>query len=417
MARILMAGCISLMFAGSALAVPDLDDYFYQGKLAEGQKALASHLQSHPDDDQAHFALGVIHFLRAFEKASNNLYEHGLRTDLPRRLRVAFPLPRELEQGIDPHPSPKLLTHAKIYGFIQEFLDDLEPARAELRKVKSADVKLVLAPARIQMRLRSTKFSALTVLRPQIPDEQVREIERFAIAFDRADAAWLCGYCHFLSCWGEAIQSLDGKDYFESHAHLFFSNVQTPHAFLKKLELDANRWGNWWSNSGLTADVISAVFTSLRMPVKEPQRLKTALGHLESMVAQSKQMWEWAQLETDDDREWIPNPKQTGVLRIKVTEDMVKTWREVLDEAEQVLQGKKLAPFWRDVDAGTGVNLRRAFTEPAAEWSLIRWIQGTAATPYLEQGPITRFNSPEMLRKINESFGGPQFFGFAFWFN
>jgi hypothetical protein len=88
----------------------------------------------------------------------------------------------------------------------------------------------------------------------------------------------------------------------------------------------------------------------------------------------------------------------------------------VLDETGLVLQGKKLIPFWRGKPGGQGVNLRRVFTEPRAIDPFL-WFQGTAATPYLEQGPITEFASPEMLGRINGSFGGANFFLMAFWFN
>ena len=43
---------------------------------------------------------------------------------------------------------------------------------------------------------------------------------------------------------------------------------------------------------------------------------------------------------------------------------------------------------------------------------------GTAATPYLEKGEITKLADPRMLERINAAFGdGLHFAGFAFWFN
>jgi hypothetical protein len=131
-------------------------------------------------------------------------------------------------------------------------------------------------------------------------------------------------------------------------------------------------------------------------------------------------MWKYILAETDDDEEWIPNPKQTGVLGIKVTEDMVKNWRDTLDEVERILQGKRLLPFWRGKEAdraSRGVNLRKVFTDPPKHLDLIRWIQGSAATPYLEKGTITKFAERRTLAELNRSFGGFSFFGFAMWFN
>ncbi len=66
---------------------------------------------------------------------------------------------------------------------------------------------------------------------------------------------------------------------------------------------------------------------------------------------------------------------------------MTGGWQEFLGEAERILAGKKLLPFWRG-DAKRGINLRRVFTEPRT-LDLVLWIQGTAALPYLEAGEIS----------------------------
>src|SRR5690606_6301682 len=118
----------------------------------------------------------------------------------------------------------------------------------------------------------------------------------------------------------------------------------------------------------------------MRFEIKEPERMKAALGHFEAMVANGKEMWTHYEAETDDDNEWIPNPKQTGVLGMPISEEMLKTWKDVLAETELVLQGKKLVPFWRGTEK-RGFNFRRVFTEPRT-LDLLLWVQGTAATPY-----------------------------------
>ena len=80
-------------------------------------------------------------------------------------------------------------------------------------------------------------------------------------------------------------------------------------------------------------------------------------------------------------------------------------------ETEAILAGKKLIPHWRVKD-GRGVNLRKVFTEPT-DFDLVMWVQGTAAKPYLERGPITQ---PEVWQRLQNVFRG-QFIGFAIWFN
>ena len=90
---------------------------------------------------------------------------------------------------------------------------------------------------------------------------------------------------------------------------------------------------------------------------------------------------------------------------------MVDHWLRALDETEQIVQGKKLLPFWRGKPT-RGVNLRKVFLEPR-QLDIVLWIQGTAATPYLEEGELTQ---PDTWQQINRAFGG-QFLGFGAWFN
>jgi len=140
--------------------------------------------------------------------------------------------------------------------------------------------------------------------------------------------------------------------------------------------------------------------------------MESALKHLEAMVTLSRESWKFYLAETDDDHEWIPNPKQNTVMPGgKVTDEMVKGWLSFLEEAETILAGQKLVPLWRGADQ-KGVNLRRVFTEPR-ELDLIFWFQGTAAVPYLEEGPITQ---PEIWTRLLRVFRG-EFIGFAIWFN
>ena len=57
----------------------------------------------------------------------------------------------------------------------------------------------------------------------------------------------------------------------------------------------------------------------------------------------------------------------------------------MLDQAEQVIDGKKLVPHWRFTK---GFNLARVFDEPQP-FDTVLWITGPAALPYLEDGPVS----------------------------
>ena len=122
-------------------------------------------------------------------------------------------------------------------------------------------------------------------------------------------------------------------------------------------------------------------------------------------------MWKRVMAETDNDNEWIPNPRQKGAINSPVTQAMVESWLKAVDEVELVLQGKKLIPFWRG-KVTRGINVRKIFLEPTT-LDLVLWVQGTAATPYLEEGELTL---PETWQDFNRPFGG-QLMGFGIYFN
>jgi hypothetical protein len=402
-----------LVLAGPAGAAPLAEKYLLEGKLAEGEKALEKHLAARPDDDEARFGLAVIQFFRGFERLGAALYKHGLKTS------STFEVIPAIRRHIPENPSPEKLSYTGARKIVQAWVEDLGRAGATLDRIRDDKVKLPLHVGRIQLDLFgvSKPVSAAMILGATGAADQRKAAEGLVIGFDRGDACWLRGYCHFLAAWGETLLALDTRELFECTAHRFFARAETPHRFLQEEDTSLKGLELRLDSFPQLADVAAFLHLCLRVPVKEPARLKAVLGHLEGLVANGKRMWKFILAETDDDNEWIPNPKQTGVVGVRVTQEMVDNWLATLDEVEQLLQGKKLLPFWRGKAAGVGVNLRKAFTEPAREFDLVRWVQGTAATPYLEKGPITGLADRRTIARLDRAFGGFRFFGFAFWFN
>jgi hypothetical protein len=150
----------------------------------------------------------------------------------------------------------------------------------------------------------------------------------------------------------------------------------------------------------------------IRLPVEEPKRMETALKHFEQMLALSRESWTFILAETDDDHEWLPNPRQmNGVLGVPIRQEQTDGWLAFVGEAEALFAGKRLVPFWRGNER-RGINLRKVFVEPRP-FDLVLWIQGSAAIPYLEEGPLT---NNEVWGRLTRVFGG-ELFGFAIWFN
>ncbi len=392
-------------------AAPMAEEYLTSGKLAEGVTALEAQLKKVPNDDEARFGLGVVQFFQSFEHLGANLYKYGLRTE------GAFRgLPAPIREVLPQNPNPETISYADVRTILQTWIHDLNAAEKNLSAIKDPKVKLPLHVAKIKIDLTGTgKLIDATYLMGTVNTPRQQEVaNQFVIGFDRGDADWLAGYCNFLAAWGEIMLAVDGQEIFNCTAHLFFDKVDSPYPFLQE---GSRNFGDVMRfDRPLISDILAFIHL-WRFEIKEPARMKAALAHLEDMQLHAKSMWKHYLAETDDENEWIPNPKQTGVMRVKVSQEMLDTWLEVLDETGLVLKGKKLIPFWRGKPGQQGVNLRRVFTEPRIIDPFL-WVQGTAAAPYLEEGTITDFASPNLLGRINDTFGGgTNFFRMAFWFN
>lgn len=392
---------------GVAAEPPLVEKYLHDGKLADGEKALLAELLQNPKDDQTRFGLGTLQVVRAVEHLGQSLHRYGLRSDRGQRLRIPF-----LRLPVPTNPKPEAITYAAARKILQELIDDLKKAEATLAEVRDEKVKLPLRVGLIRLDLAGDgkagdRFSTILSRYLGIREGAAKDAD-WLVAFDRGDVAWLRGYCHLLMALSEVAMAHDGQELFDCTAHIFFAKVQTPHKFLASLPDDE---GGPLDIRGFNiADLIAFVHL-IRMPVKEPDRMKAALTHLERMLALSKESWKYILAEEDDDHEWIPNPKQKGVLGIPIRREMIESWLETVNEAEALLAGERLVPFWRGTEK-RGVNLRRVFTEPKT-LDLVLWVQGTAATPYLEDGTLTK---PEVWQRLLRVFGG-EFIGFAFWFN
>jgi hypothetical protein len=384
---------------------PLVEPYLHSGRLADGEKALLARLQQNPRDDQARFGLGMLQFLRAVEHLGQSLHRYGVRSDRGQRLNIPF-----LRLPVPENRNPETLTYPAARKVLDDLVHDLARAEATLGAVKDDGVKLSLHLGPIRLDLagvgKSNESLATLVQRYMGGARNLPADAELLVVFDRGDVSWLRGYCHLLQALAEIALAHDAQELFDCTAPLFFQKVKTPYAFLNE-----NGGGVFQMGDGVDVIDVIAFIHLIRLPVKEPARMQAALEHLRRMVTLSRESWQYILAETDDDHEWIPNPRQKGALGVQVTQNMVDGWLSFLDEAEALLDGKRLIPFWRGNQA-RGVNLRRVFTEPRT-LDLVRWVQGTAAAPYLENGPLTR---QDVWQRLERVFQG-EFIGFAIWFN
>jgi hypothetical protein len=396
-ALILVAG--AQLARGEALQFPGAAPV----PLADAQADFEARVAADPDDDSARFALGIVQTLRAGERLIQSLYRFGLK------LRWATQLPI-VRLPVSENPAPEELTNEDFRNIVQQLLDDLAGVEKTLAAIDSADPKVALAIGACRLDFngdgRAEDYESLARVLSEVTSQQVpaEATAGWVVALDQGDVHWLRGYCHVLSALCEMFLAYDTAKLHDYTAQLFFPTAKT------RVPLLVEEHPEWWRDSILDA---VAFIHLLQFPVKEPERLKAAHGHLLAVVDQSRASWDAYLAETDDDREWIPNPtqKNAAIPGAEVTPEMVTAWRAVLDEFSAVLEGEKLIPFWRG-ERPLGVNLKRVFFEPT-DFDLVLWVQGGAAVPYLEEGRLTE---PEFWTRLNREFGG-QFLGFAIWVN
>ena len=398
---------IALQPSNAAIA-PLPDPYLTSGKLAEGEKVFNDYLKNNSKDDKARFGLGVIQFMRGTEQLMQSLYRYGM---IQNPLGGSIPFVR---LPIPKNPKPETLTYDGLQQIFQTWIDDLATVRTTLAPIQDQNVKLALRLGLIRLDFdgngKSDDKEMLWQVFNAVTGARVteKEAQQFLIAFDKGDALWLQGYTHVLGAVSEFLRAYDSRELFAACAHLFFQDVTTPHKFLLPTRKKSPEDYNFSFFEAL--DLVSAVHLA-KFPLVEPQRMTTILNHMKSVISLSRESWKSILAETDNDREWIPNPKQLSVIpQARVTDEMVKSWLSSLNEITMILDGKKNLPFWRDEKVS--IDFTRIFTEPRA-FDLISWVQGTAATPYLEKGTVTDVN---VWNEMVSAFGS-NLFNFVVWFN
>lgn len=419
--RGIVLSLLAAMFLRPAVMAEEfsLNESLKAGRLADSEAQLKQLLEKQPKDQQARFSLGLVQFLQAVEQLGQDHYRYGLLS----RRNIGVMLTR---LPIPTNPEPQAISYKDARQIIQRFLDQLQLAERTLAVVERSNIRLPLDIGLASLDLngdgKAEENETLWHIAQAIqnPRRTTRTPpESLSTVLDAADVPWLQGYCHLLSAVGEIMLAYDWKDQFERTAHLFYPQVDTPYTFL----VDESRQVSPPVAFQNLADVVAFLHTINYQPV-EPARMKVALQHLESMITLSRETWTLIDAETDDDHEWLPGQHQkSSTFGIPISADVSRSWREFLDEADALLQGKHLAPFWRGVPGGRitspdrfhstlGINVRRLFTDPI-RFDLALWIQGTGLASVLEEGTITPIDK---WASINSAFRG-EFFRFFVWIN
>jgi hypothetical protein len=383
--------------------------YMEAGTYADGERDFAQIVERSPADAAARMGLGMIRFAQAVERLGQGLHRYGLVS--PRQSFIPV-----LRLPVPENPRAEKLDYDKLRAVYLAFLADLAKAEATLAAMPAGEPKLPVDLFKVRFDFnndgRSGDDESLLGIMARLgggPNQPARlpPGQAFQVAFDRADATWLRGYCNVPSAFLEFVLAYDWRETYAATAHAFFSGAVDPS---NPAHAQAEPTAMLGRDSGAAADAL-ALLHLIRWPVGEPQRLLNARAHLKQVIALSRQNWREIMAETDDDREWLPGPHQanSAITALRVTQQRVDGWMSVLTLADDVLDGRRLLPHWRFTK---GIDVRAVFERPAP-FDLVLWLTGHAATPYLKEGEVL---SQASTREIQSMFGG-NFAGFAVWFN
>lgn len=196
------------------------------------------------------------------------------------------------------------------------------------------------------------------------------------VSFDNADMAWTSAYAHLLMGICDLVLAYDPTEP--------ITRILAARATMDGLGLvmpDMLLGGNTVPDS---IDIIAIILASLDQTPDAP-RMASAQQHFLAMIADNREFWARVETETDNVAEWLPNDRQQSALGLVLPPGTGVSWLAVLADAEAILTGKKLVPYWR-FEGPAGVNVARLFTDPRPV-DIPGWIQGWAAVPYLEPGP------------------------------
>ncbi len=415
--KITLMTCSLLLLANSfawGQQQPLVEKYLLTGKFSQGERDLKVHLEKHPKDDQARLGLGTLQFMQSLDHLSKSWYRYGINGNTRNAILPFFRLP------VPNNPNPEQIEYESVRQVFKKMIKDLEKADQTLAKIESKNIKLPLHLFEIHFDINGdgekNKSEDLNAFLDELFDLKKippRCRPTTVIAFDYADAIWLRGYTHVLRSLLEFALAYDAEALWDVAAYRLFPKVKFKHEFMKE-EFEASKGKQYNSifDRNTLLDILAS-FHNSNFKLKEPERVKRIHKHLKKVVELSREMWRALAKETDNDREWIPNSRQTTLVSpFRPNDQTLTAWQAILDESEAILDGKKLLPFWRGEAKDRGFNVKRFLTEPK-NFDLILFIHGTGALPHVERGNVT---SPEKWRQFQEAFGG-DLFGFAIWFN
>lgn len=393
-AAVVLLALAAFPAAARAADPPLVEKYLHAGELARGEQALILALEKNPRDDQARFGLGMLQFVRAVERFGQALHQYGAQPDQTRVPFLRIPVPK--------NDKPHAISYEALGRVFDVFIADLDRAEKTLAGISDDKVKLPLRLAHVQLDLTgggkpTDKFIDIVVKLNGGRFEFQKNNPGLLVCFDRGDVAWLRAYCHLLSGMLEAYRALDLEAFFEERVRDVFPRV------------DPSKRKDEHDNTSLV--------------IADAPRLSRFRKHVLAVCELNRETWRHIRAETDDDHEWLPHAKQTGVLGLPVTEQRINGWLEMIDRIEGLFSGERLisSDILTLVGLETdkkGLNFKTLLDDPPASIS---------EKKLRDQGIDAKYLEPMNGKKafgLNEAFAvfgmlnnGPFGFAYAAWFN
>lgn len=384
---------LAVATARAADTPPLVEKYLHSGELAKGEQVLERALDANPKDDQARFGLGMLRFVRAVERLGQSLHEYGVKSESTSTPFLRLPIPK--------NPDPVPVSYPALRRVFERFTADLEKAEATLAGVTDDKVKLPLRLAGVTLDLDgdgkpTDKF--LDLLKKLMRVERFDFLAKnpdFRVSFDRGDVAWLRGYCHLLSAMLDGYLAFDLKLIFDMEGAGHFAKPRN----------DPKPDNSLWQLLN-------------RIDIPEPARLGSFRRHMVKVCELNRETWRFVRAETDDDHEWLPHPKQKGVIGLPVTGEMIDGWLKAVDEVEGLLTGKKLLDLKGLVNTeGKGLSVKELLDHPPEKLELIKVANAGVDPKYLAKLTAENTFDDQALNRVMRLFDDSLAVAYAAWFN
>jgi hypothetical protein len=363
---------LALALATGPLAAETLSEEIGRAGIGPTAARLAA-LPAPTNEDR--FALAGLHFLGGVEAALQLRWQTGVRADWSELPILRLPIPE--------NPAPRPFVPADITTLLTDLDADMEAARIALGQLGAQPFALEIRLSDLWFDIdangrRDTGEDIGSVAGLTLGGGRIMAVavEDPVVVFDTADAAWLSAYTHFLSAFVSVALAYDPEPaiqrVLDSSEAIYALWGETPPPNAMDMMF------------GRQVDRVVMVLHALSQ-TPDPARAADAHAHLLSMIGENRRFWDLVALEADNDREWVPNDRQSSGLGILLPPETGTRWLAVLGEAEKLLKGELLIPHWR-FGAEAGINLKKLFETPPPV-DLVTFIQGEGLLPYAEKGP------------------------------